>query len=191
MLIPVLAESFGLRSALVTNVHAVSRQQGTQDADHHDLRMARAAGFNIVPQHPSAAAAFTRVMPRFEGLVKDYTLRVPLPIGSLNSIAAHVDRPVTVEQVNASVKRASEVGRLSPYLDFIDEPIVSSDIISNPASCVFDAGLTEVTDRQVQVVGWHDNEWGYANRLLDLTGYIGGIDENGGAVPTAQELLRV
>ena len=172
-MIKILDDAFGLRSALITNAHSVSRQQGTQDADHSDLRMARAAGFNMVPQHPGAAQTFCRVMPEFAGRVGDYTLRVPVPIGSLNDICAVLKLPATAEEVNKAMRRASQHGRFKKDLEYTDEPIVSTDIISNPASCIFDAGLTQTIGQQVRVVGWHDNEWGYSNRLADLVSYIG------------------
>lgn len=173
IMIKVLDDAFGLESALITNVHSVSRQQGTQDADHNDLRMARAAGINIVPQHPGAAQTLCRVMPEFTGRVLDYTLRVPVPIGSLNDLNVILKRPVSVQEVNEAMMQASQTDRFKRYLKCTDKPIVSTDIISYPASCIFDNGLTQAIGRHVRVVGWHDNEWGYSNRLVDLVAHIG------------------
>jgi glyceraldehyde 3-phosphate dehydrogenase len=173
MLIKLLDDTFGLESCLITNVHSISNQQGTQDADRKDLRLGRAAGYNMVPHHPGAAATFARVMPEFAGRVQDYTVRVPLPIGSLNDLSVRLRRPVTVQEVNDAMLQASHYGRFAPYLEYTDDPIVSTDIISSPASCIFDAGLTQVIGQHVRVVGWHDQEAGYTNRLIDLITYIG------------------
>jgi glyceraldehyde 3-phosphate dehydrogenase len=173
ILLKILDDTFGVESAFISNIHSVSRQQGTQDMGHADLRMARAAGYNMVPQHPGAAQAFCRVMPQFTGKVEDYTLRVPVPIGSLNDISAVLKHPATAEEVNDAVHKASQGTRFKKYLEYVNEPIVSTDIISRAASCIFDAGLTQAIGTHVRVVGWHDNEWGYSNRLADLIAYIG------------------
>lgn len=173
MMVKVLDEAFGVQSGLITNIHSVSRQQGTQDADHKDLRMARAAGYNMVPHHPGASRVLGQVMPKFQNKINDYTLRVPVPIGSMIDLTVQMPGKHTVEEVNAAMKQAATTGRLAPYFEYTDAPIVSTDIISNPASCIFDAGLTQVMGDQVRVVGWHDNEWGYANRLVDLVAYTG------------------
>ncbi|HSX43600.1 MAG TPA: type I glyceraldehyde-3-phosphate dehydrogenase [Candidatus Saccharimonadales bacterium] len=173
LMVKVLDDAFGVQSGLITNVHSVSRQQGTQDADHKDFRMARAAGFNMVPQHPGATNAFAEVMPKFAGKLLDYTVRVPVPIGSMNDMSVVLNHPATVEEVNDAMKQGANSKRLRDYLQYVEDPIVSTDIISDKASCIFDAGLTQAMGTHIRVVGWHDNEWGYSNRLADLIAYVG------------------
>jgi glyceraldehyde 3-phosphate dehydrogenase len=173
MMIKLLDDHFGLESCFITNVHSVSNMQGPQDADRNDLRLGRASGYNMVPHHPPAAETFYQVLPEFAGRVMTYTVRVPVPIGSMNDLSTRLKRRATVAEVNDIMCQASKRGRLSPYFEYTDEPIVSSDIVSSSASCIFDSGLTQVIGKSVRVVGWHDQEVGYNNRLLDLISYMG------------------
>lgn len=174
MMIKVLEDAFGgITSGLITNVHALSRLQATHDTYRNDLRLARAGGTNMVPHNPGLSEAVAQVMPEMRGILQDYTLRVPVQIGSLVDLTALIERPVSVEAVNAAMYQASAAGRLKPYLDYTKDPIVSSDIISDQASCIFDPSLTQAINCQIRVAGWHDNEWGYSHRLVDLVGHVG------------------
>ncbi len=165
----VLNDSFGIERGLMTTVHAYTADQNLQDGPHRDLRRARAAAINIVPTSTGAAKAIGLVIPELEGKLDGFAFRVPVPTGSVTDLTATVGREVTAEEVNAAYKAASEEGPLKGYLSYTDEPIVSSDIVSDPHSAIFDAGLTKVIGNQVKVAAWYDNEWGYSNRLLDLT----------------------
>jgi glyceraldehyde 3-phosphate dehydrogenase len=156
----------------MTTVHAYTQDQNLQDGPHKDLRRARAAAINVVPTSTGAAKAIGLVMPELKGKLDGYALRVPIPTGSATDLTVNVSRETSVEEVNAAVKAASE-GAMKGYLRYTEDPIVSSDIVTDPASCIFDAGLTKVIGDQVKVVGWYDNEWGYSNRLVDLVTYVG------------------
>ncbi|MEU7696102.1 type I glyceraldehyde-3-phosphate dehydrogenase, partial [Microbispora hainanensis] len=146
--------------------------QNLQDGPHKDLRRARAAALNIVPTSTGAAKAIGLVLPELKGKLDGYALRVPIPTGSATDLTVEVGRETTVEEVNAALKAAAE-GSLKGYLSYTEDEIVSSDIVTDPSSCIFDAGLTKVIGNQVKVVGWYDNEWGYSNRLVDLIEYVG------------------
>jgi glyceraldehyde 3-phosphate dehydrogenase len=156
----------------MTTIHAYTQDQNLQDAPHKDLRRARAAALNVVPTSTGAAKAIGLVLPHLKGKLDGYALRVPIPTGSATDLTVEVGRETTVEEVNAAVKAAAE-GPLKGYLKYTEDPIVSSDIVTDPSSCIFDAGLTKVLGNQVKVVGWYDNEWGYSCRLSDLVVYIG------------------
>jgi glyceraldehyde 3-phosphate dehydrogenase (phosphorylating) len=167
-----LHEEFGIVRGLMTTIHAYTQDQNLQDGPHKDLRRARAAALNIVPTSTGAAKAIGLVLPELKGKLDGYALRVPVPTGSATDLTFEAGRETSTEEVNAAVKAAAE-GELRGILRYTEDPIVSSDIVTDPASCIFDAGLTKVIGNQVKVVGWYDNEWGYSNRLADLVTYIG------------------
>jgi glyceraldehyde 3-phosphate dehydrogenase len=165
-------DAFGIQRGLMTTIHAYTQDQNLQDAPHKDLRRARAAALSIIPTSTGAAKAIGLVMPELKGKLDGYALRVPTPTGSATDLTVTVGRETSVEEVNAAVKAAAE-GPLKGYLRYTEDPIVSADIVTDPASCIFDAGLTKVIGDQVKVVGWYDNEWGYSNRLVDLVALVG------------------
>jgi glyceraldehyde 3-phosphate dehydrogenase len=167
-----LNDEFGIVKGLMTTIHAYTADQNLQDGPHKDLRRARAAALNMVPTSTGAAKAIGLVLPELKGKLDGYAMRVPLPTGSATDLTVELSREVTVDEVNAAVKKASE-GAMKGYLTYTEDPIVSSDIVTDPASCIFDSGLTKVFGNQVKVLGWYDNEWGYSNRLVDLTTYVG------------------
>lgn len=165
----VINDSFGIERGLMTTIHAYTADQNLQDGPHKDLRRARAAAVNMVPTSTGAAKAIGLVLPELKGKLDGYAIRVPVPTGSATDLTVTVSRETTVEEVNAALKAASESEALQGFLTYTDEPIVSSDIVGDPASSIFDSGLTKVIGNQVKVVSWYDNEWGYSNRLVDLT----------------------
>ncbi len=168
----VMNDEFGIVKGLMTTIHAYTADQNLQDGPHKDLRRARAAALNIVPTSTGAAKAIGLVLPDLKGKLDGYALRVPVPTGSATDLTFEAGRETTVEEVNAAVAAAAD-GDLKGFLKYTDEPIVSSDIVTDPHSCIFDSGLTKVIGNQVKVVGWYDNEWGYSNRLVDLVTYVG------------------
>jgi glyceraldehyde 3-phosphate dehydrogenase len=170
----VLNDSFGIESGLMTTVHAYTQDQNLQDGPHSDLRRARAAAINVVPTSTGAAKAIGLVLPELKGKLDGYALRVPIPTGSATDLTLVLRDATTAEAVNAAMKTAAE-GPLAGILRYTEDPIVSSDIVGDPASCIFDAGLTKAIGDQVKVIGWYDNEWGYSNRLADLTVRVGGF----------------
>jgi glyceraldehyde 3-phosphate dehydrogenase (phosphorylating) len=163
----VLHDEFTIERGLMTTIHAYTQDQNLQDAPHKDLRRARAAAINVVPTSTGAAKAIGLVLPELKGKLDGYALRVPVPTGSATDLTVTLSRDTTVEEVNAAFKAAAD-GALKGILRYNVDPIVSSDIVTDPASCIFDAPLTKVIGNQVKVVGWYDNEWGYSNRLADL-----------------------
>jgi glyceraldehyde 3-phosphate dehydrogenase len=165
----VVNDVFGIERGLMTTIHAYTADQNLQDGPHKDLRRARAAAINMVPTSTGAAKAIGLVLPELKGKLDGYAIRVPVPTGSATDLTVTVSRETTVEEVNAALKAASETAELKGLLTYTDEPIVSSDIVGDPASSIFDSGLTKVIGNQVKVVSWYDNEWGYSNRLVDLT----------------------
>ncbi len=167
-----LNDGLGIERGLMTTIHAYTQDQNLQDGPHKDLRRARAAALNIVPTSTGAAKAVSLVLPELKGKLDGYALRVPVPTGSATDLTFTAPRETSVEEVNAIVKAAAE-GPLKGYLVYTEDPIVSTDIVTDPASCIFDSGLTKVIGDQVKVVGWYDNEWGYSNRLVDLTSFVG------------------
>ena len=169
----VLNDALGITSGLMTTVHAYTADQNLQDGPHKDLRRARAAALNIVPTSTGAARAVALVLPELEGRLDGFALRVPVPTGSATDLTFEAARETTVEEVNGFLRAAAE-GPLRGLVRYTEDPIVSTDIEGDPASCIVDAGLTRVIGRQVKVVGWYDNEWGYSNRLVDLTALVGG-----------------
>jgi glyceraldehyde 3-phosphate dehydrogenase len=164
-----LHDEFGIVRGLMTTVHAYTADQNLQDNIHKDLRRARAAAINVVPTSTGAAKAIGLVLPDLKGKLDGYALRVPVPTGSATDLTFEAGRETSVEEVNNAMEKAAD-GR---YLRFSTDPLVSSDIVTDPASCIFDAPLTKVIGNQVKVVGWYDNEWGYSNRLADLIEYVG------------------
>jgi len=167
-----LNDGLGIVKGLMTTIHAYTQDQNLQDAPHKDLRRARAAAINMVPTTTGAAKAVALVLPELKGKLDGYAMRIPIPTGSATDLTFEASRETTVEEVNAIVKAAAE-GPMKGKLVYTEDPIVSKDIETDPASCVFDAQLTKVIGNQVKVVGWYDNEWGYSNRLVDLTVLVG------------------
>ncbi|MCV7151545.1 type I glyceraldehyde-3-phosphate dehydrogenase [Mycolicibacterium pyrenivorans] len=168
----VLHDEFGIVKGLMTTIHAYTQDQNLQDGPHKDLRRARAAALNIVPTSTGAAKAIGLVMPELKGKLDGYALRVPIPTGSATDLTVELAKPGTAEEINAVMKAAAD-GKLKGILKYYDAPIVSSDIVTDPHSSIFDSGLTKVIDNQAKVVSWYDNEWGYSNRLVDLVGLVG------------------
>ncbi|MEU2656583.1 type I glyceraldehyde-3-phosphate dehydrogenase [Streptomyces sp. NPDC007325] len=170
----VLDENFGIVRGLMTTVHAYTNDQRILDFPHKDLRRARAAAENIIPTTTGAAKATALVLPQLKGKLDGIAMRVPVPTGSATDLVVTLDREVTKDEVNAAFKKAAEDGPLKGILFYTEDPIVSSDIVSDPASCTFDSSLTMVQDgNSVKILGWYDNEWGYSNRLVDLTTFVG------------------
>ena len=170
-LVKVFLDNFGIERGLMTTIHAYTADQNLQDGPHSDLRRARAAALNIIPTSTGAAKALGLVIPESVGKLDGYALRVPVPTGSITDLTLTASRPVTVEEVNAAYKAAAD-GPLKGILSYTEDPIVSSDIVGDPHSSIFDAGLTKVLGSQVKVASWYDNEWGYSNRLVDLTEFV-------------------
>ncbi|MBA2509138.1 MAG: type I glyceraldehyde-3-phosphate dehydrogenase [Nocardioidaceae bacterium] len=164
-------DEFGIERGLMTTIHAYTQDQNLQDGPHKDLRRARAAAVNLVPTSTGAAKAIGLVLPDLKGKLDGYAVRVPIPTGSATDLTVNLSREASADEVNAVVKAAAE-GTMKGFLRYTEDPIVSSDIVTDPASCIFDAGLTKATGNQVKVVGWYDNEWGYSNRLVDLVTYV-------------------
>jgi glyceraldehyde 3-phosphate dehydrogenase len=168
----VLNDEFGLVKGLMTTIHAYTQDQNLQDGPHSDLRRARAAALNIVPTSTGAAKAIGLVLPELKGKLDGYALRVPIPTGSVTDLTAELKKSASADEINAAYKAAAE-GPLKGILKYYDAPIVSSDIVTDPHSSIFDSGLTKVIDNQAKVVSWYDNEWGYSNRLVDLVALVG------------------
>ncbi|MCX5080981.1 type I glyceraldehyde-3-phosphate dehydrogenase [Streptomyces sp. NPDC056121] len=171
----VLDENFGIVKGLMTTVHAYTNDQRILDFPHSDLRRARAAAENIIPTTTGAAKATALVLPQLKGKLDGIAMRVPVPTGSATDLVVTLARETTKDEVNAAFKKAAEDGDLKGYLSYTEDPIVSSDIVGDPASCTFDSSLTMVQEgNSVKILGWYDNEWGYSNRLVDLTVFVGG-----------------
>jgi len=168
----VLNDEFGIVKGLMTTIHAYTQDQNLQDGPHKDLRRARAAAINIVPTSTGAAKAIGLVLPELKGKLDGYALRVPVPTGSVTDLTAELGRSASAADINAAMAAAAE-GPLKGISKYYDAPIVSSDIVTDPHSSLFDAGLTKVIDNQAKVVSWYDNEWGYSNRIADLTALVG------------------
>jgi glyceraldehyde 3-phosphate dehydrogenase len=167
----VFHDTFGIERGLMTTVHAYTADQNLQDGPHSDLRRARAAAINIVPTSTGAAKAIGLVLPELKGKLDGFALRVPVPTGSITDLTVTSSREVTVDEVKAAYREAAE-GYLKGILKYTEDEIVSSDIVTDPHSAIFDAGLTRVLGNQVKLSAWYDNEWGYSNRLVDLTEYV-------------------
>ncbi len=168
----VLNDEFGIVKGLMTTIHAYTQDQNLQDGPHKDLRRARAAALNIVPTSTGAAKAIGLVLPELKGKLDGYALRVPIPTGSVTDLTAELKKAASADEINAAMKAAAE-GPMKGILKYYDAPIVSSDIVTDPHSSIFDSGLTKVIDNQAKVVSWYDNEWGYSNRLVDLVALVG------------------
>ncbi len=172
-MVKVLDDAFGIQKGLMTTVHAMTNDQNLLDLQHKDLRRGRSAAINIVPSSTGAARATSLVMESMKGRLDGTALRVPVPDGSITDFTAILDRDVTREEVNEAFRKAASDGRLKGIIEYAEDPIVSTDIVGNPASCVFDSDLTMTMGNLVKVCGWYDNEWGYSNRLLDLVLKVG------------------
>ena len=171
-LVKVLDDAFGVVNGMMTTVHAYTGDQMLVDGPHKDLRRARGAAINITPTSTGAARATSLVMAAMKGKLDGTALRVPIPTGSITDFVANLSKPATVDEINAAFKSAAS-GPMKGVLEYCTDPIVSSDIVGNPHSCVYDADLTMSMGSLVKVLGWYDNEWGYSNRLVDLTNHIG------------------
>ncbi len=172
-MVKVLHDAFGLESGLMTTVHAYTSDQRLHDAPHSDLRRARAAALSTIPTSSGAARTIGRIIPDLDGKLTGFALRVPVPVGSITDLTAVLSRTVSVRDVNDAFRAASESKGLSHYLAYSEAPIVSADIVGNPHSVIFDAPLTQVVGSQVKVLGWYDNEWGFSNRLVELSELVG------------------
>ena len=168
----VLHDNWGIVKGLMTTIHAYTNDQVILDFPHKDLRRSRAAATNMIPTSTGAAKAISLVMPELKGKLDGYAMRVPVPTGSATDLTVELAKEATAAEINAAMKAAAN-GPLKGFLSYTEDPIVSSDIVTDPSSCIFDSGLTKVIGNQVKVVGWYDNEWGYSNRLVDLVGYVG------------------
>ena len=168
----VIDDAFGIERGLMTTIHAYTNDQNVLDYPHKDLRRARAAALNMIPTTTGAAKAIALVMPQLKGKLDGYAMRVPVPTGSATDLTVELKKPATKEEINAAIKAAAD-GPLKGILQYTEDPIVSTDIVTDPASCIFDSGLTYVNGNMAKVVGWYDNEWGYSNRLVDLVGLVG------------------
>jgi glyceraldehyde 3-phosphate dehydrogenase len=168
----VIDDAFGIERGLMTTIHAYTNDQNVLDYPHKDLRRARAAALNMIPTTTGAAKAIALVMPQLKGKLDGYAMRVPVPTGSATDLTVELKTPATKEEINAAIKAAAD-GALSGILQYTEDPIVSTDIVTDPSSCIFDSGLTYVNGNMAKVVGWYDNEWGYSNRLVDLVGLVG------------------
>ena len=168
----VLNDEFGIVKGLMTTIHAYTNDQVLLDFPNKDLRRARAAALNMIPTTTGAAKAISLVLPELKGKLDGYAMRVPLPTGSATDLTVQLSREISRDEINEAMRNASE-GLLRGYLEYTEDPIVSSDIVTSPASCIFDAGITVTIGDQAKVLGWYDNEWGYSNRLVDLVRYVG------------------
>jgi glyceraldehyde 3-phosphate dehydrogenase len=168
----VFNDAFGIERGLMTTIHAYTADQNLQDGPHKDLRRARAAAINMVPTSTGAAKAIGLVIPELKGKLDGYAIRVPVPTGSATDLTVQVKREASSEEIDAAYREAAG-GPLGKYLTYTADPIVSSDIVTDPSSCIYDSKLTKVFGPMVKVLGWYDNEWGYSNRLVDLTTLVG------------------
>ncbi|MEV4538253.1 type I glyceraldehyde-3-phosphate dehydrogenase [Asanoa sp. NPDC049518] len=165
----VLNDAFGIESGLMTTIHAYTGDQRLHDAPHSDLRRARAAAVSTIPTSSGAANAIGKVIPELDGRLTGAALRVPVPVGSITDLTVVLRRGASVDEVNAAFREAAASPRLRHYLQYSEAPLVSADIVGNPYSSIFDAPLTEAVGNQVKVFGWYDNEWGFANRLVEFS----------------------
>ena len=171
-LVQVFDKEFGIITGLMTTVHAYTADQNLQDGPHGDLRRARAAAINITPSSTGAAKTIGKVLPELNGKLDGFALRVPVPTGSITDLTIQVEKPVTADEVKAAFKAAA-AGPLKGILKYTEDEIVSSDIVTDPHSSIFDAGLLRILGNQVKISSWYDNEWGYSNRLVDITEFVG------------------
>ena len=176
-MVKVLDDTFGLKQGLMTTIHAYTGDQALVDGPHKDLRRARAGAINIIPTSTGAARATGLVLQSMQGKLDGTSLRVPVPTGSITDFTAVLDSEPTADEINQAYAAAAGSGRLAAVLDYTEEPIVSSDIVTSPASCTIDAGMTMAQGSLVKVAGWYDNEWGYSNRLVDLAVLVGAANQ--------------
>jgi len=169
----VLRDNFGIEKGFMTTIHAYTNDQNLLDLQHKDLRRGRASAVNIVPASTGAAKAASLAIPELKGVLDGIAMRVPVPDGSVTDLVCVLGREVTKDEVNSAFEKAAGAGPLKGYLSFTEDPIVSSDIVGDPHSCIFDAQSTMVIGNLVKVIGWYDNEWGYSNRLVDLVALVG------------------
>ncbi len=172
-MVKVLDDAFGIDEGLMTTIHAYTGDQSTVDSPHSDLRRARAAAINIIPTTTGAAKATGLVMESMNGKLDGSAVRVPVPTGSLTDFTALLNNEASIDDINAAFKEAATNGRLSNVLEYTEDPIVSSDIVTSAASCTFDAGITMSQGKLAKIAGWYDNEWGYSNRLVDIAAIVG------------------
>jgi glyceraldehyde 3-phosphate dehydrogenase len=170
----VLNDALGIEQGLMNTIHAYTADQNLQDGPHKDLRRARAAALNVVPTSTGAAKAIGLVLPELNGRLDGIAMRVPVPVGSTTDLTATVSRETSVDEVNAAFRAAAE-GPLAGIVRYTEDPIVSSDIVTDPSSCILDAPMTRVIGTQVKILGWYDNEWGFSCRLADLTARVGSL----------------
>ncbi|MDP4015267.1 MAG: type I glyceraldehyde-3-phosphate dehydrogenase [Candidatus Nanopelagicales bacterium] len=168
----VLLDNFGIERGLMTTIHAYTNDQVILDAPHKDLRRARAAALSMIPTTTGAARAVALVLPALKGKLDGYAMRVPVPTGSATDLTVELPKPASPEEINAAMKAAAE-GELLGILKYTEDPIVSSDIVTDPHSCIFDASLTNTMGPLAKVLGWYDNEWGYSNRIVDFVRFVG------------------
>ncbi len=168
----VLHEAFGIEHGMMTTIHAYTNDQVILDFPHKDLRRARAAALNMIPTTTGAAKAIGLVMPELKGKLDGFSMRVPVPTGSATDLTVRLSRPAAKDEINAAFKAAAD-GAFAGLVEYTEDPIVSTDIVTNPASCIFDASMTNVIADSAKVLGWYDNEWGYSNRLVDFVGNVG------------------
>lgn len=168
----VLNDTFGIERGLMTTIHAYTGDQKLHDSPHSDLRRARAAALSMIPTSTGAAKAIGVVLPELKGKLDGYAMRVPVPTGSATDLTVQLTKPASIDEINAAMKAAAE-GPLKGILEYTEAPIVSADIVTDPASCIFDAPLTKVNGDMAKVLGWYDNEWGYSTRLVDLITFVG------------------
>lgn len=166
-MVKILDDAFGVESGLLTTIHAYTGDQRLVDAPHSDLRRSRSAALSIIPTSTGAATAIALILPHLKGKLDGLAMRVPVPAGSMTDMTITLKKEASIEEINAAFKKASET-TMTGILEYTEDPIVSADIIGNPHSCVFDAGLTMVMGRSVKVIGWYDNETGYSSRIADL-----------------------
>ena len=171
----VLLDNFGIENGLMTTIHAYTNDQVILDFPHKDLRRARAAAINMIPTTTGAAKAIALVIPELKGKLDGYAMRVPTPTGSATDLTVNLGKAVAADEINAAMRAAAE-GELKGILRYTEDPIVSTDIVTDPASCIFDASLTNSMGSLAKVLGWYDNEWGYSNRLVDLIRYMASVD---------------
>ncbi len=176
-MVKVLDDAFGVKQGLMTTIHAYTGDQALVDGPHSDLRRARGAAINIIPTSTGAARATGLVLQAMQGKLDGTSLRVPIPTGSITDFTAIVDGEPSTEEVNAAFAAAAAEGRMANVLEYTEEPIVSSDIVSSPASCTIDGGLTMTQGTMVKTFGWYDNEWGYSNRLVDMSQIVGAANQ--------------
>jgi glyceraldehyde 3-phosphate dehydrogenase len=167
-MVQVLDQAFGVDKGLMTTIHAYTGDQSLVDGPHSDLRRARASAVNIIPTSTGAARATGLVLQSMNGRLDGTSLRVPIPDGSITDFTAVLKSSPSVSEINSAFNKAASEGKLSGVLEYSEDPLVSSDVVGNPSSCVFDAGLTMAMENLVKISGWYDNEWGYSNRLVDL-----------------------